>query len=65
VLFENLIGQSVAKKILRQAWAEDRLAQSYLFYGPDGVGKELAAMELILALNCQSDADQPCRQCNS
>ena len=65
MLFENLIGQSVAKKILRQAWAEDRLAQSYLFYGPDGVGKELAAMELILALNCQSQSDQPCRQCNS
>ncbi len=65
MLFENLIGQKVAKKILRQAWDEDRLAQSYLFYGPDGVGKELAAMELAMALNCGSENATPCRQCNS
>jgi len=65
MLFEKLIGQSVAKKILRQAWAEDRLAQSYLFYGPDGVGKEMAALELAMTLNCESSSDKPCRQCNA
>jgi DNA polymerase-3 subunit delta' len=66
MLFEKMIGQKVAKKILRQAWADDRLAQSYLFYGPDGVGKEMAGLELAMALNCESsEADQPCRQCNA
>ena len=65
MLFENLIGQRVAKKILRQSWAEGRLAQSYLFYGPDGVGKEMAAMDLVMALNCESEKDRPCRQCNA
>lgn len=65
MLFEKLIGQKVAKKILRQAWAEDRLAQSYLFYGPDGVGKETAALDLAMALNCESSEDRPCRKCNA
>ena len=52
-MFDNVIGQEVAKKLLSGALAEDRLAQSLLFYGPDGVGKELAAMELAKAINCQ------------
>ena len=65
MLFDDLIGQEVAKKVLRQAWAEQRLAQSYLFYGPDGVGKETAALDLALAINCGSPEGQPCRACSS
>lgn len=56
MLFDNLIGQEVAKKLLSGALAENRLAQSLLFYGPDGVGKELAAVELAKAINCQGAA---------
>lgn len=64
MLFDNLIGQEVAKRTIRRAWDEGRLAGSYLFYGPDGVGKEAAAMDLAMALNC-GGADKPCRQCSS
>jgi DNA polymerase III subunit delta' len=71
-MFDNLIGQEVAKKLLSGALAENRLAQSLLFYGPDGVGKELAAVELAKAINCQPEGDglfgpatKPCGACNS
>lgn len=65
MLFEKMIGQKVAKEILKRAFNEGRLAGSYLFYGPDGVGKEMAAMDLAMALNCLSGGDRPCRQCSS
>lgn len=71
-MFADLIGQEVAKKLLSSALAEDRLAQSLLFYGPDGVGKEMAAIELARAINCQGgegglfgDAPRPCGACSS
>ena len=70
-MFDSLIGQEVAKKLLTGALAEDRLAQSLLFYGPDGVGKELAAAELARAINCQGgegglfgDTPRPCGACD-
>lgn len=64
MLFDNLIGQEVAKRTIRRAWDEGRLAGSYLFYGPDGVGKEAAAMDLARAVNCGAQ-DKPCRECSS
>jgi DNA polymerase-3 subunit delta' len=64
MLFDNLIGQEVAKRTIRRAWDEGRLAGSYLFYGPDGVGKEAAAMDLARAVNCGAE-DKPCRTCSS
>lgn len=64
MLFDNLLGQEVAKRTIRRAWDEGRLAGSYLFYGPDGVGKEAAAMDLARALNCR-ESDKPCRVCSS
>lgn len=65
MLFDNLIGQEVAKRTIRRAWDEGRLAGSYLFYGPDGVGKEAAAMDLARAVNCAADGGKPCRVCSS
>lgn len=63
MLLDNLIGQEVAKRTIRRAWKEGRLAGSYLFSGPDGVGKEAAALELAQALNCR-EPDPPCRSCS-
>lgn len=41
--FERLIGQDRAQEILKQAIAQNRIAPAYLFAGPDGVGRSLAA----------------------
>lgn len=50
--------------------ANGRLAHSYLFVGPDGVGKKLFARELGKALLCESRPDRQapllaCDQCDS
>jgi DNA polymerase III subunit delta' len=63
MLFKNIIGQEVAKQILRRSFDENRLAQSYLFYGPSGVGKEMAAFQLAQALNCTGE-EAPCESCS-
>lgn len=41
--FSSLIGQPQAVDLLTQAVAKNRLAPAYLFVGPDGVGRGLAA----------------------
>ncbi|ARV60834.1 DNA polymerase III subunit delta' [Nostocales cyanobacterium HT-58-2] len=41
--FAPLIGQQQAVELLTQAVAKNRVAPAYLFVGPDGVGRSLAA----------------------
>lgn len=56
-------GQEQAVEILRRA-ACGRLAHAYLFTGPAGVGKRLAARTLAAALNCDGvEAARPCGRC--
>ncbi|MFO0982125.1 MAG: hypothetical protein U1E76_10370 [Planctomycetota bacterium] len=50
--FERVRGQQSAKAFLEQALAQGRLAHTLLFDGPDGVGKELLALELARRLLC-------------
>ncbi len=40
------------------------MAHSYLFYGPEGVGKDAIALELVKAVNCQGEG-KPCGHCQS
>jgi DNA polymerase-3 subunit delta' len=65
--FSLLIGQKLAKDILQNALKSGRVAQAYLFHGPEGVGKETAARAFAQALNCLSPAPGPdaCGQCAS
>lgn len=42
-VFEDLVGQNQAVELLTQAIAQNRIAPAYLFAGPDGVGRSLAA----------------------
>ena len=44
--FADIADQDLALDILRRALAEERVASAYLFEGPSGVGKELAARAL-------------------
>ena len=41
--FQSLLGQNQAIALLQQAIAQNRIAPAYLFAGPEGVGKRLAA----------------------
>ena len=61
--FQALLGQDHAIELLQQAIAQQRIAPAYLFAGPMGVGKRLAAQafaETLLLEN--SHPDQPPRR---
>ena len=69
--FDAVRYQPAAVRMLRAAVAHDRMAHAYLFVGPRGVGKGLAARELAKVLFCASpkggDADSldPCDACDA
>jgi len=46
--------QDIAIRILVNSFNRNRLASTYLFYGPDGVGKWSAALALASLVNCLS-----------
>jgi DNA polymerase-3 subunit delta' len=50
---------------LQKAILSDHLPQAYLFHGPEGVGKRLAAVTLAKALNCEEKEGDCCDTCLS
>lgn len=67
MLFNRIKGQEGAKRVLQKAVIEDVPAHSYLFMGPDGVGKFTTALYFGMALNCLESIPEskPCGECSS
>ena len=61
--FEGILGQERAVAQLRKALRSDRLAHAYLFHGPNGTGKKLAALQFTKALYCPSVTTDACDAC--
>lgn len=61
--FREVLGQERAIEMLQKAFVGERLAHAYLFYGPSGVGKKLAACQFIKALYCLSTGPDACEAC--
>ncbi len=69
-MFEKIIGQNKAKKILSEQIKNNKIPHAYIFMGEEGTGKMLTAIEFAKILNCtindytKTDAG-PCNHCLS
>ena len=63
--FQDIAGNGRVKQILKLALARDRVPNSLLFAGPDGVGKGRTALTLAKALNCLERTGDSCDRCSS
>ena len=65
-MFEKIQGQTQTLEILNRAINEGKIAHSYLFYGPEGVGKFTTALYFGMAVNCLAEKElRPCGQCSA
>lgn len=61
--FEDILGNQHTKNLLQKLLRRERLPNSLIFRGPEGVGKNEAAMVTAKALNCLNSRDNACEKC--
>jgi DNA polymerase-3 subunit delta' len=63
-MWTNVIGEERVKHILKSALEHQKLPGAYLFSGPEGTGKDAAAIELAKAVNCLNPAMRGVEACD-
>lgn len=62
--FDEIAGQKVIIKTLKNAIKNNRIAHAYLFCGPRGTGKTSTAKIFARAINCEKDSTG-CNECEN
>ena len=63
--FKDIVGQTEAIGMLREAMGRERIPSAYLFLGPRNIGKRTTALTLAKALNCREATGDSCDACPS
>jgi len=63
--FKDIKGQDSPIQRLTKNLEQERLASSYLFTGPEGIGKGLVAVNFAKAINCLKEKYYACDSCSS
>ncbi|MEG0799268.1 MAG: DNA polymerase III subunit [Clostridium sp.] len=64
--FSKVIGHRTIKEYFNRAVGADKVSHSYIFEGPEGVGKKMVAMELAKILLCEEkENNTACNKCKS
>ena len=62
---DSILGQTQAITQLKTALETKLISHAYLFLGPQGVGKQLAAFSFAAALNCQKPGENHTKHCGT
>ena len=65
--FKNVLGHSRTITLLRRAITNEKVVNSYLFLGSEGIGKKYVALQFAKALNClgEGEGGDACDHCIS
>lgn len=63
-MFNNILGNEEAKRILENSVKLDKISHSYTFIGQSGIGKFMIAKEFAKAILCQGE-QKPCNRCEA
>lgn len=63
--FQKIIGQKEAIKFIKGSLKKERIANAYLFYGPEFSGRFTTAVEFAKGLNCKKGVGIPCDKCSA
>ena len=63
--FKNIIGNNKNKKVLLESITTGNILHSYMFYGTDGIGKKMIALEFAKMILCNDNDNSPCEKCKS
>ncbi len=66
--FKDVLGHQRAITLLQRSIRNEKVVNSYLFLGSEGIGKKLVALQFAKALNClgkEAESGEACDRCSS